>query len=82
MKKQISWINTLKVLCMLMIYLNHSEIYCGTTIGDLRNIYLPVFVPAFFFISGYLLFMKQLSDSILSMDLKTWFKSRVGGGIC
>ena len=47
-RKEIKWINTLKVLCMLIIYLNHSEIYCGTTIGLLRNLYLPLFVPAFF----------------------------------
>lgn len=43
---------------MLMVFLNHSEIYCGTTIEVLRNIYLPIFAPAFFFVSGYLLFVK------------------------
>ena len=75
----INWINILKVLCMVLIYLNHSEFYCGTTVGELRNIYLPFFVPAFFFVSGYLLFMKQLKDPLISLNAKEWFNS-VGGG--
>lgn len=80
MKNNISWVNTIKVLCMVLIYLNHSEIYCGSTIGSLRNIYLPFFVPAFFFVSGYLLFMKQLQTSLISMSTKEWFNSVSGGG--
>lgn len=75
----ISWINTLKVLCMLMVYLNHSEFYCGTTIGILRNIYLPIFVPAFFFISGYLLFAKQLSGQLVLLRTREWFNFDGGG---
>ena len=75
----INWINILKVLCMVLIYLNHSEIYCSTTVGELRNIYLPFFVPAFFFVSGYLLFMKQLKEPLISLSAKDWFNS-IGGG--
>ena len=76
----INWINILKVLCMVLIYLNHSEFYCGTTVGELRNIYLPFFVPAFYFVSGYLLLMKQLKDPLISLNAKEWFNSVSGGG--
>lgn len=79
MKNNIAWINSIKVLCMVLVYLNHSEIYCGCTIGVLRNIYLPLFVPAFFFISGYLIFMKQMAEPQLSLGVKEWFESRGGG---
>lgn len=78
----INWINILKVLCMVLIYLNHSEFYCGTTIGEFRNIYLPFFVPAFFFVSGYLLFMKQLKDPLISLSVTEWFNSARGGVRC
>lgn len=78
-KGNIGWVNTIKVLCMILIYLNHSEIYCGTDIGLLRNIYLPIFVPAFFFISGYLLFMKQMKEPLVTMRMRDW-TSVAGGG--
>ena len=79
-RKNIGWVNTLKLICMMFVYLNHSEIYCGTTIGVLRNVYLPLFVPAFFFISGYLIFRKQLSEPLISLGVKEWYKSELGGG--
>ena len=57
-----------------------KNIYCGTTIGVLRNVYLPLFVPAFFFISGYLIFRKQLSEPLILLGVKEWYKSELGGG--
>lgn len=77
--KNLSWVNNLKVICMVLIYLNHSEIYCDFNIGPIRNVYLPVFVLSFFFVSGYLLFRKQLSIPICQFGVKEWIKTKGGG---
>lgn len=59
--KDIEWINALKAVCMFLVYINHSEIYYGTYCSLFGYIYRPIFVNAFFFISGYLLFKKFFS---------------------
>ena len=77
MRKDIDWIDHAKFLCMLFVYLDHSEIFGGCKIGTIRNLYLPVFVNSFFFISGYLLFRKQLSNDMISLKRAEWLP---GGG--
>ena len=60
-KKDINWINALKALCIIFVFLRHSGNYYGVGLGWFDGIYLPFYVNAFFFVSGYLLFWKQLS---------------------
>ena len=60
--KDIYWINALKALCMIFVYFGHSELYYGATIGPVNWFRLTFNTNAFFFISGYLLFWKQLSS--------------------
>lgn len=77
----LGWIDNMKVICMVLIYLNHSEIYCNLYIDSIRNIYLPVFVLAFFFVSGYLLFIKQLRLPLNQCDVTEWINTPGGGEI-
>lgn len=66
--KEIYWINTIK--CMLSVYLIHSQAYYG--FGDLEYgiVLLPFYVNAFFFISGFLFFSKQISTPIKRIGSK------------
>ncbi len=59
------WIDAVKAICMIAVYLLHSEAYYG--IGDISYGYVltPFYVNAFFFVSGYLLFKKYLSPEML-----------------
>jgi len=58
----INWINVVKALCIILVFLRHSENYYGISLGFFDGLYLTVYVNAFFFVSGYLLFWKQLSE--------------------
>lgn len=65
MKQHKDWIDTLKAVCMICVYLRHSETYygCSGVMGYMVN---PFYVNAFFFISGYLFFGKWLDYGILT----------------
>ena len=55
------WIDAVKAICMLSVYLCHSEIYSN---GDVHMCYAlqGFYVNAFFVMSGYLLFWKMLDQ--------------------
>ena len=60
-KKNILWINLLKGICMISVYLLHAEVYTGLVLVKSYGFVLqPFYVNAFFFVSGYLLFRKWL----------------------
>lgn len=65
--KEISWINWAKIICLVIVYLDHSLIYLQVydNFTTLESFYHPFFVNIFFFMSGYLLFRKQLSPEII-----------------
>ena len=69
-KKEINWINALKALCMIFVFFGHSELYYGYHIGFIDKFRLTFNVNAFFFISGYLLFWKQLSSPRIDANAK------------
>lgn len=79
-KQEIHWVNALKALCIIFIYVFHCEFYCKFELGAVRLLYLPFFTNAFFFVSGYLLFRKQLSSEIIKLDASSWMSSW-GGAI-
>ena len=58
----IPWINYLKAICIVFVFLRHCENYYGSGLGWFDALYLPFYVNVFFFVSGYLLFWKQLSS--------------------
>ncbi len=65
MKKDINWINAVKALCMIMVYVVHGMFYYGVFYHDVALFLHPVYVNAFFFVSGYLMFRKQLSHPVI-----------------
>ncbi|MCD8318977.1 MAG: acyltransferase [Paraprevotella sp.] len=56
--QEIKWINTVRALCMMSVYLLHSEIYYGIARVSYGYALTPFYVNAFFFVIGYLLFKK------------------------
>ena len=78
LKGEINWINALKAICIVFIYVHHCEFYCEQDLGLFRAFYMPFFTNAFFFVSGYLLFRKQLSSDIIKLDASSWM-TRWGG---
>lgn len=61
--KDILWIDYTKAISMILVYLVHSQLYYGYMMDNLNNFIHPFYVNSFFFVSGYLLFRKQLSGN-------------------
>lgn len=61
----------------MLVFLRHSENYYGISLGWYDGLYLTIYVNAFFFVSGYLLFWKQLSEPKI---LESVSKYITGGG--
>lgn len=76
-KKTIPWINNVKALCMLIVFFYHSEWYLDYRHYYIDSFYGPFFVNCFFFISGYLLFRKQLSCPLIHERIGEYV---LGGG--
>ena len=77
-KKSINWINAVKAICMISIYFVHCEHYYGYWMpGVVTALITPYYVTAFFFVSGYLLFRKQLSAPLIEQGKLEYAK---GGG--
>ena len=78
-RREIPWINTLKALCILFVYFRHCESYCNFKLGWFDSLFLPFYVNAFFFVSGYLLFWKQLSPPLINESCAEYYHN--GGKI-
>lgn len=76
-KKNLLWIDLAKGLCVLSVYFVHTASYCGYSISKVANYIHPFYVNAFFFISGYLLFRKQFSSSIITKPIAEYVKTDV-----
>lgn len=76
-KKDINWINAVKAICIIFVFLRHSENYYGVNLGWTDGLFLTFYVNAFFFVSGYLLFWKQLSTPRIDEDRHHYM---TGGG--
>ena len=76
-KKNILWINLLKGICMISVYLLHAEVYTGMAwVKSYGFVLQPFYVNAFFFVSGYLLFRKWLYvNNQLVMDRGGYLES-------
>lgn len=76
--KNINWINAVKAFCIIFVFLRHAGIYYGCGTGVVGDLFIPFYVNAFFFVSGYLLFWKQLSAPRIDEGRKTYML--MGGG--
>jgi len=73
-KKDIYWINALKAICMIFIYYGHSELYYGVYVEQVDWFRLTFNTNAFFFVSGYLLFWKQLTPPRIDASSNQFIK--------
>lgn len=78
-EKELCWINWIKVLCMFFVYMFHMCEYMRFDDLGLKKFYVPFFVNAFFFTSGYLLFSKQLSCPIVNQSVRGYIHPGGGG---
>ena len=76
-RKNINWINAVKAICIISVYFIHSQLYYGCWMQRVNDFIHPYYVNAFFFVSGYLLFRKQLSDTLIGQRMSEFAK---GGG--
>ena len=66
MAQHFYWIDNVKAICMIGVYLLHSEAYYGYGSVQYGVFFRPFYVNAFFLVSGYLLFRKLLNVSALT----------------
>lgn len=61
--KNIFWIDAVKALCMIGVYVAHAEVYYPATKFSSMHFIAPFYVTAFFFVNGYLYSMKKIADA-------------------
>lgn len=76
--KEIKWINYVRAICMFIIYASHCVSNYGFSIPYVFSVTDPIYVNAFFFVSGYLFFRKQLSEPMILKDRKTYIHNAGG----
>lgn len=67
-KKELLWINLLKAICIICVFYVHCQTYYGFGVKGVSTYIHPIYVNSFFFVSGYLLFRKQLSSSLAPLS--------------
>ena len=70
--KNIVWINSLKAICIVAVFFVHCQLYYGCMFNGINRYVYPFYINAFFFVSGYLLFWKQLSEPKILEDRKLY----------
>lgn len=79
--RDIIWIDWVKSICIFFVYWCHV-IQLGAYDRPIDIPYGFFFVNAFFFVSGYLIFSKQLANSEIDCNVRTfWKKNIVDGGL-
>ena len=73
-EKDIIWINTAKGIAMILIIFIHAQMGYGYVLNTFNNFLLPWVVNVFFFLSGYLLYRKQLSEPVVLENGKAFLK--------
>lgn len=60
---KLDWVDAVKALCMIGVYILHSEAYCPSSGLSYGYILSPFYVNAFFVVSGYLLFRRFMNHN-------------------
>ena len=76
--KSILWINYLKAISIIGVFFVHCNLDYGYDMHIINSFLHPFYVNAFFFVSGYLLFRKQLSEPLISQRASEYLL--LGGG--
>ena len=74
-EKDIQWINTVKGIAMVMVIFAHAQMAYGCEWGTINNFLFPWISNVFFFLSGYLIYRKQLSEPLIQENGQTYLKS-------
>ena len=77
MKNIINWVDAAKAISIMAVFFVHSQLYYGWWFGKINDFIHPFYVNSFFFVSGYLLFRKQLSYPIIEEGVLQYV---TGGG--
>ena len=67
--RDINWINAVRAVCIILVYVVHCESCYGLWLGWANVFIHPVYVNAFFVVSGYLMFRKQLTRPAIDEPL-------------
>lgn len=62
MANEINWINAVKAICMISVYILHSEAYYGIGSTSYGLILQPFYVNAFFFCKWIFILQKTLAN--------------------
>ena len=74
--KRIFWLDGVKAMCMLFVYLQHAQVYTAWEGFDSMLLGRPFYINAFFFVSGYLFFGKWLFGACPpSLNVKDYMKA-------
>lgn len=76
-EKNIIWINSAKGIAMILIVFAHAQMGYGYVLRAFNNFLMPWVINVFFFLSGYLLYRKQLSEPLIQENGKSYLS---GGG--
>lgn len=76
--KEIVWIDWVKFICIVFVYWCHVG-QLGNNPCPVSIPYGPFFVNAFFFVSGYLIFRKQLGSKVNTQGFKEFFTMNTSG---
>lgn len=76
MKTRLPWIDIVKVICIICVYIVHTENFTRTN-TILSILASPFYVNAFFFTNGYLLYKKYLHSNFASTNSLTTLKTRI-----
>ena len=79
--KNLYWINAIKGICMIAVFYVHCMLLCGPRIEFASAEIHAFYVNGFFFISGYLLFWKQLTPPRINESLRMYVGQTGGGKI-
>ena len=72
-QKREYWIDTLKAICIIRVYIAHCESFYCSNYNIAKLIVTPFYVNAFFFINGYLIVRKYFkTDKISDYSLKEY----------
>ena len=66
MKQYYYWIDSVRAICMILVYYVHCSDFSGIHYTFDHGLISSIYVNAFFIVSGYLLFGKQLSNPLIA----------------
>lgn len=81
MKQYYDWIDSVRAICMILVYYVHCQDFSGIQYSLGHGLIASIYVNAFFIISGYLLLGKQLSKPLIEEDFNCYMKNGWKQGI-